>query len=66
MEQTLTKEQALALMDTGAVPLESDEREAIRAQEAAQDELAQELAWQLEAELQRQSQATTKLSNKER
>lgn len=57
MEQTLTKEQALALMNTGVVPLESDEREAIRAQEVAQDELAQELAWQLEAELQRQSQA---------
>ncbi|ETD25601.1 hypothetical protein [Helicobacter canis] len=57
MEQTLTKEQALALMNAGVVSLESDEREAIRAQEAAQDELAQELAWQLEAELQRQSQA---------
>lgn len=57
MEQTLTKEQALALMSTGVVSLESDEREAIRAQEAAQNELAQELAWQLEAELQRQSQA---------
>lgn len=57
MEQTLTKEQALALMNTGVVSLESDEREAIKAQEAAQDELAQELAWQLEAELQRQRQS---------
>lgn len=66
MEQTLTKEQALALMNTGVVSLESDEREAIRAQEAAQNELAQELAWQLEAELQSKAKQTTKPSNKER
>lgn len=60
MEQTITKEQALGLINTGIVPLESDEREAIRAQEAALDELEQELAWQLEVELKRQAQASNK------